>query len=71
MLKLNTEYVTFIKKNAPDMVRFLVNDEINNANQFLDEFYDWIDEYGFDDEGYYNSLGNKAQKIYDFVYQNS
>lgn len=73
MLKLNKEYIAFFNKNAPDMMKYISDSSIdkNNISDFLDDFYDWIDENGFDDEGYYNSLGNVAQKIYDFVIQNS
>lgn len=73
MLKLNKEYVAFLNKNAPDMVKYISDSSIdeNKISNFLDDFYDWIEENGFDDEGYYNSLGNAAQKIYDFVVSNS
>lgn len=70
MIKLNNDYIAFLEKNARDLLRFVTNGMIEKTKSsvFLDNLYDWIDENGFDDNGYYNSKGVKAQSIYDFVF---
>jgi hypothetical protein len=73
MLKLDSEDLLFIENNAPKLLKYFSNESISddNISDFLEDFYDWIDEYGFDEKGYYNYLGDTAQKIYDYVFQNS
>lgn len=70
MIKLNKEYIAFLSKNAKELLRYINNGVLNKtkAKEFLDKLYDWIDDFGFNDEGYYNDKGVMAQKIYDFVY---
>lgn len=66
MLNLRDSDIEFIKKNMGEDSVFLTTD---NAGEFLDKLYDWIDIFGFDETGEnYNDLGRSAQHIYDYVY---
>jgi hypothetical protein len=62
---ISQENKEWLIKNVPN-AEALFHGEIN---PLLDSLGDVIEDNGFDDEGYYNAFGLKAQEVYDDIYE--
>lgn len=55
----------FIRDNFENPEQIL---QMKDLNDVLDEIDKWIDLHGYDKDGFYNSAGMEAQKVYDSIY---
>lgn len=66
MLNLTEEQKTFLRENFKDAEKMMASDAVNDVLLPLDEL---ITYQGFDDDYTLTAWGNKAQKIYDDIYE--
>lgn len=66
MFKLKQEDEKFLIANIPDIKQLI---EGGNKRDIQDAFYEWMDVNCFDkaSEGFFNSLGKKAQMVWDSI----
>jgi hypothetical protein len=68
-MNVNTKNREFLLENVPNAVELMQGDGVDAINTLLYELNEVIMDKGFDDEGDYNAFGNKAQEVYDDIYE--